>query len=172
MHRTKRRLWQMFALLGIVALMTAGPVAESQAKKHYHDYLNRPISYQSPSPRDSGGYDAVINLVTKAGAIHYKADFQAHGEKLRVWDRHTDGVRAQVQVRVYRHADADGVPYGIIDEDIFYVGDYQEFNLGTPDGSGNIAEGRWVGIRIRPERVTCYPEPGCPEWSYWAFGKA
>ena len=121
-------------------------------------------SYRTPSPADPGSYDASISLVPTAGGSRtYSAWFTAYGEKLQVTDFVTDCRRAEAEVRVYRHADAHGAPYGLIDTDRFFVGSEATFDLGTPDGSGNITEGRWVAIRVRPEGL---------RWSEWAYGKA
>lgn len=73
--------------------------------------------------------------------------------------------RAQAEVRVYRRADAYGVPYDLVDTDTqLFTSNYSTFELGTPDGTGDIREGYWVAIRVRPE--------GTNSWSHWAYGKA
>lgn len=76
--------------------------------------------------------------------ILYRAVFDPYGEILTVRDDHPDGHAAKVIFRVYGST-------GTIDVDTFYVGTAdtgKTFNLGTPDGTGDITEGRQISVQI------------------------
>lgn len=115
------------------------------------------------SADDAGGYGARVSTYVPGGGFQ-QADFDPYGETLMV--RNGPGTNGLwVEVGVYRSADSSGEPYDLIDSDTFHCPrGKQKFDLGTPDGSGNIAEGRWVSIRMLSEAVG--------EWSRWARGKA
>lgn len=148
------------AATAVALTMSMAPV--SHAEQHWEELIT---SYRDPAPHDDGGFDASASLLPGGeGYNRASAVFRAYGETLYLSDSDGDGLRTQAEVRVYRHADADGVPYDLIDTDRFDTGsEHKYYNLGTPDGSGNIKEGRWVAVRISVE--------GQP-WSSWAYGRA
>lgn len=124
------------------------------------DYI---VSSYLDGGRDSGGYGAAISKTYSDGTIQ-RVDFKPYGELLLVQNRRPN-YGLWVEVRVYHSADAGGAPYGLLDTDTFSGYETsQTYNLGTPDGSGNIKEGRWVAIRMEGEAVG--------QWSPWAYGKA
>ncbi|MFC4337001.1 hypothetical protein [Salininema proteolyticum] len=108
------------------------------------------------TPYDSGGADAWINGRCN-GEVYYKVNFNAYGEELRLEDRHTDGRRARTIVEVYN---GDNLK----DTDVFANAGTETYNLGTPDGSGNIPEGYRVEMRL------CVGDIGCS--SDFAWGRA
>ncbi|MEU0373629.1 hypothetical protein ABZ070_25855 [Streptomyces sp. NPDC006283] len=87
--------------------------------------------------------------------------FEASGEKLALADTLADGHAARAEVIV---VDQHGK---FMDSDTFYAATADGakwFNLGTPDGTGNIAEGYEVRIRVCiNETTTC---------SWWEYGVA
>jgi hypothetical protein len=166
-YRTENRIGRRIRLAACAGA-TAGALTLSLAPVSHADgdWEELISSYRDPSPDDQGGYDASASLLPGgSGQNRASAWFTAHGETLRLSDSDGDGLRTQAEVRVYRHADADGIPYDLIDTDTFSTGsDHSvQYNLGTPDGSGNISDGRWVAIRISVDG-----EP----WSSWAYGIA
>lgn len=162
--RSTVRRWS----IGAVAFTaTAGlAVGMAPASQAHDDHWYEPLvtSYDDPGPPDNGGYDASVRLLAEGeGSGHYTVEFQAYDELLKLYDDHSDGRQACAQVKVYRHADSDGVPYDEIDSDRFCTGTDRTYELGTPDGSGNIREGRWVAIRVAPWGTTLSP---------WAYARA
>ena len=164
----KRRISWAAGLLGVVAALAPGAaVAQPDggpsgggASATGSIYLGE--SYVSSAGNSS---DAWLKLVVDGSGLEgaYFARFYAVGERLLLQDRWADGRRLEAEVRVYRHADADGNPYDRIDVDRFFVGSLDVKQLGTPDGTGDIAEGRWIALRIRPEGLS---------WSGWVYGRA
>ncbi|WP_053747782.1 hypothetical protein [Streptomyces sp. MMG1533] len=118
-------------------------------------------SWTDPSDKDPGGVEAGSGLWRSDGSGEYWVFFDPYGEKLSVKDGYADGHAARARVVV---TDAQGHTQ---DEDTFYVGTadgLKEYNLGTPDGSGDIAEGLNVTVYVCiNETTTCSPS---------TFGKA
>ena len=95
---------------------------------------------------DSGGSSGwVYKGDEDAEDDHYSVRFLAEGERLAVWDSYSDGHEAEVTAYITE-------PGGeMVDFDRFRTGSYDGayYNLGTPDGSGNVPEGYKVWIRLR-----------------------
>ena len=92
---------------------------------------------------DAGGWWAQsIMYVESSTTDRYQVSFWPRGETLNVMDRRSDGQPARAEVRVENR---NGVT---VDRDTFYTTYDSTFNLGTPDGSGNIPEGYRVYIRV------------------------
>lgn len=130
----------------LVALGTAGSASAANINActvvwEYH-------SMQTPTPADSGGKDAWINAKCN-GTVIYKVNFNAYGEELRLEDRLSDGYAAKANVRVYNTSGT------LVDSDTFKNAGSKTYNLGTPDGSGDIAEGFTVYIQLCIDTVAC-----------------
>ncbi|MFF2642152.1 hypothetical protein ACFVUB_20190 [Streptomyces niveus] len=110
------------------------------------------------SAEDPGGRNAVAVLYrceTTPENYDYRAFFVAEGEKLLLEDRWVEGAEVAADLFVMK----DGKR---IDGDYFEgVGSY---NLGTPDGSGDIAEGLKVEFRVCAVGIQCS--------SAWVYGTA
>lgn len=120
------------------------------------------IEWSYLDSEDSGGYGARVIAIHNGAS--QSAWFLPHGDHLEVSTAKED-LGLWVEVRVYDSADSDGAPYGLLDTDTFQCPKRkQDYNLGTPDGSGNIKEGRWVAIRMMDEAYGV--------WSGWAIGKS
>lgn len=163
-HRMTRR-----AGFGLAAAaLTAGlaPAARADGGEDDDEYHTAKAVYRALSyldaPDDSGGFRADLSMVYPGHA--YGATFEPYGELLHIRGLQSE-TAAEVELRVYHSADAEGYPYGELDRDRFSSSQTQRtFNLGTPDGSGNIKEGRWVAIRMKLD-LHDY-------WSPWAYGMA
>lgn len=94
---------------------------------------------------DPGGIMAWTTMWEATNAGHYyKALFDPYGEVLHVSDRFTDREQACAQVVVI-----DPATNRVVDRDSGLCTTYERrVNLGTPDGSGDIAEGLGVSIRV------------------------
>jgi hypothetical protein len=123
--------------------------------------LSRPWqtdTWRIPSPNDAGGYSARSAIWrTDDPRQRYVVSFVPNGEVLHVMDRRTDGHQARAEVAV-----ASSI--GVIDHDVLRSSYDSTFDLGTPDGTGDIAEGLSVYIRV------CVGETG--RCSPWAKGTA
>lgn len=147
------------------AALAAGlaPAARGDGDGDYATTSDYRVHSYLESNRDSGGYRAVIIKTYRDGTFQ-RVEFKPYGERLLFQNRRPN-YGLWVEVRVYHSADAGGAPYGLLDTDTFSGYDTDKaYNLGTPDGSGNIKEGRWVAIRMEGEAVG--------HWSPWAYGKA
>lgn len=92
---------------------------------------------------DAGGWWAQsIIMEANNTSNFYQVSFWPRGETLNVMDRRSDGQPARAEVTVENRS---GVT---VDRDTFYSTYDSTFNLGTPDGSGNIPEGYRVYIRV------------------------
>jgi catechol 2,3-dioxygenase-like lactoylglutathione lyase family enzyme len=94
--------------------------------------------------RDGDGRWAWVRLASSFDQSEfYQVYFDPYGERLILWDRFSDGHQARADVVV---RDPSGAA---IDRDSnLYTSYTGEFNLGTPDGSGDITEGLRVAIRV------------------------
>lgn len=165
-RRRWRRTSVAVAVAGGLALASAFASTPDTPTEHGDRWRSLTSSDDHPSPYDAGGSDANARLMLEgAGRRQYSVYFRARGETLRVSDAHADGRRAQAEVRVYRRADADGIPHDLVDRSTkLFTGTRREFDLGTPGSIGDIPEGYRVAIRVRPE--------GTRHWSDWAYGRA
>jgi len=126
------------------------PASESDPRAGWSSDV---ISYID-SDDDAGGYGVriVLRHPDSNSASAYNAEFDPYDEELWVEDNWTDGRRAVAEVRVYN---GNGQ---LVDTDRFSVGTSQTFDLGTPDGSGNIPEGYGVDVRL------CAGSSYCSAW--------
>lgn len=124
------------------ALATAGEVRPAGSIHH----CSGAWCFQSiwdKAANDAGGQWAQsIMYDESAHSDLYQVSFWPRGETLNVMDRRSDGQSARAEVRVENRS---GVT---VDRDTFYSTYDSTFNLGTPDGSGNIPEGYRVYIRV------------------------
>lgn len=72
----------------------------------------------------------------------YRASFWPRGETLNLLDSISDGHQARANVEVRNR---NGT---VVDRDTFRTSSSAEFNLGTPDGTGNIPEGYQVWVQV------------------------
>ncbi|MGB9034868.1 MAG: hypothetical protein WCC45_10145, partial [Paeniglutamicibacter sp.] len=89
----------------------------------------------------------------------YKATFCARDEKLTVLDQKTDNVGAYVKLEVFKpdHNSEGNFKHDEWDE--FFVPSKRTFELGTPDGTGDIREGMPVRFKV------CKGKGGpCSKW--------
>lgn len=164
-HSIRRRSWRRSAVAVAAAVgLTVATVPGGSAHAAPSSWWPYHKSHMSPTPDDAGGTDAYSSWGIAAYGTLYWVSFNAYGETLTLLDNLTDGRRAQAEVRVYRKADAYGMPYDLVDRDInLFTGTQRTFQLGTPDGTGDIPEGYYVAIRVRPE--------GTSYWSKWAYAR-
>ncbi|MGW7284609.1 hypothetical protein ACWGH4_03795 [Streptomyces sp. NPDC054847] len=103
------------------------------------------------SPKDSDGEGASAMLYEVGNSTRNAiASFNPYGEVLAVEDQRQDGLLATAQVLVY---DKSGTR---VDVDNLSTGEsYETFNLGTPDGSGDIPEGYTVKLNISIGNQSC-----------------
>lgn len=142
------------ALAGGVMLAMAPTAASalSTADTEYWSYTDN-----SASDDDNGGKDAIGALYPKGsepGDYHYRAEFAAYGEVLTLQDLASDGYHAKAYVNVY---DEHGTH---VDKDTFILPEdtgRETYNLGTPDGTGNIPEDHKVTIQV------CIDGAGCSQ---------
>lgn len=100
-------------------------------------------SISDSASNDAGGWWAQSILYDANNpADLYQVSFWPRGETLNVMDRRSDGQQARAEVTVENRS---GVT---VDRDTFYSSYDSTFNLGTPDGSGDIPEGYRVYIRV------------------------
>ncbi len=99
---------------------------------------------------DSDGADAKAEIWERGYSYwENEANFDANGEELRLLDDRQDGQLAIAQVWVYNKSGT------LVDTDTFSTGSVDRFNMGTPDGSGDIPEGYEVRINICVGNITC-----------------
>ncbi|MFE7245300.1 hypothetical protein [Streptomyces sp. NPDC057580] len=97
------------------------------------------------SSDDAGGVDifGYIRSTTGGGYYYrYTAVFNAYDEKLRVRDEFADGHEAVVDMKFYNRSG------DLVDTDQFVCGNDCTYNLGTPDGSGDVPEGYRVAMKL------------------------
>lgn len=182
-HTKIRSLTTAFAALSLALLAAVAPTTASPAdnagpgdRPELGDHagstaqlgtatapLARPVewrtdTWRTPSQNDAGGYSA-RSAIWRADdpRQRYVVSFVPYGEVLHVMDRRTDGHQARAEVAV-----ANSI--GIIDRDVLRSSYDSTFNLGTPDGTGDIGEGLSVFIRV------CVGDTG--RCSPWAKGTA
>lgn len=100
---------------------------------------------------DPGGYNAWVEIWEK-GHVDEQVEvrFDANGEVLSLYDGRQDGQYAIAEVFVYNKSGTR------VDTDVFKTGlSREQFNLGTPDGSGDIPEGYVVKINVCVGNITC-----------------
>lgn len=133
--------------LGVLAMvlgsgvLTAAPTAAS--------YCPDPGSHSpwsNASDGDAGGVSGgTSSPADDTQPVQHSVAFRALDERLRLFDNLTDG----------RVAEACGMansPKGAyVERDILRTGSDRTFELGTPDGSGDIPDGHQVSVSLRPE---------------------
>ncbi|GAA1485298.1 hypothetical protein GCM10009625_21020 [Brachybacterium fresconis] len=162
-HRVTRRAGFGLAATAVVAGLAPAARGEGRDERGYGTESDYACQSYVEDNMDTGGYIAAVSATFNDGSVQ-SAVFEPYGDLLEIRvGKKNYGVR--VEVKVYHSADASGAPYGLLDTDTFLGFDREQvFNLGTPDGAGNIKEGRWVAIRMDAE--------GFGGWSSWAYGKA
>lgn len=142
-RRLRRYPGRMLACLPIAAGLALTPaVAMADGPGHYYSDV-----YKITDDGDSGGSSGSVT-VHPDGEFRplYAIQFQAKGEHLYVKDFQNLDRRLEAYVFVW---DKSG---DLVDRDVFTTSaSDREYNLGTPDGSGNIPDGYRVAIRIEPE---------------------
>lgn len=98
---------------------------------------------RGPGAGDPGGFWAQSLIWEAADRLNgYTVSFWPQDETLNVMDRRSDGYQARAQVRV-------SSPGGtLVDTDTYYTSYDTTFDLGSPDGSGDIPEGYNVMVRV------------------------
>jgi hypothetical protein len=127
-----------------VALTAATALAVGASSPAAADDEPADCNSHSYDDEDVGGSSGEVNK-GDAGDPRYSVQFWAEGEHLSLWDFHPDGHEAEATAYITE-------PGGeMVDFDRFRTGssDGAHYNLGTPDGSGNIPEGYKVWIRLR-----------------------
>ncbi|MER7174461.1 hypothetical protein [Streptomyces mesophilus] len=132
-----------------VAVLGAGLITAPAAGAAI-DYCTHTKSW--PSSTDSGGRNAAAYLYICGSDYldyHYRAQFWADGERLAVHDNYADNREARIRLTV---TGSDGQ---VVDWDYLENTGLKVYQLGTPDGSGDIAEGRRVRFSLCAEMSTC-----------------
>lgn len=136
--------WLRPAGLGVVAIvMGAGSLtaASSATASSCPD----PGSYEPWSDATDGDPGGVSGGTSyPENPIQYNVVFEARDERLKLWDNRTDGRVAEAYLII------NSPNGGYVERDILRTGSRRTFELGTPDGSGNIPEGYQVSISLRP----------------------
>ncbi|MEV5205452.1 hypothetical protein [Streptomyces sp. NPDC053720] len=146
-NRMRRRMMLALATTALGALsIAASPSASANP-------VLIPKVYTDATDGDSGGVSAFAEL-SRGTNLCYRAAFHAKGETLDVWDRCKDGYEAKVTVKVYNLL---GI---LVDLDEFTAGQDTTFNLGTPDGSGDIHEGYKVVLVLSAAGFSTPPIKG------------
>lgn len=153
MPRTSRRnraavLASVTTALCMVGIAGGSPAAAAVASEHY------------TSPEDRGGVNGwtEIRNYNSHGTgywLYYRAEFIAPGEYLKLMDNVSDGSEAHAVVKVYNRSGK------LVDTDTFDTGTKATYNLGTPDGSGDVPEGYKIKITVSGggflgDTITCY----------------
>jgi hypothetical protein len=131
------------ALALTAALTTAAPAAAGTMGC---------TGWTAPAPRGNGT-DVTIKIREYSGNVaaydRYLLSFYSYGETLKLWDGLTDGTEAVAKVWVYNKQGQ------LVDTDTFRTGTTQTYNLGTPDGSGDVPEGYTLRFELSGGGVTC-----------------
>jgi len=110
-----------------------------------------PTGWTAPSTKDNGIH-VTIKIREYSGNVtaldRYRLDFDSYGETLKLWDGLSDGTEAVARVWVYNKSGT------LVDTDTFTTGTRDSYNLGTPDGSGNIPEGYDIRFQLSGGGVT------------------
>lgn len=133
----------MRTVVAALAVAGAAVAAMPTTADAHTEYWSKVYKYTDD--HDPGGSSGSVTLYpTGTKDPKYAVQFQAKGENLYV-KNFTGGGETQARVRVW---DTSG---NLVDEDLFTTDKLDTaYNLGTPDGSGDIAEGYRVGIQVRP----------------------
>ncbi|MDF3143449.1 hypothetical protein [Streptomyces sp. T21Q-yed] len=107
-------------------------------------------TYSGDSLTDAGGARwAEAFLYPDDDNVAYYAKFNPDGEELIAYDRLADGHATRIEMSVYSSYNPDDG--FLVDRDTFYVSTAdgtKTFNLGSPDGSGDIPEDYSINMRV------------------------
>ncbi|TCC08291.1 hypothetical protein [Kribbella soli] len=148
------RLFSVAAVVGLIVLFSNLTPAQAMTWKSYTEDLSSAEEAKDP---DGNGGEVGLKHCDVACIQDYVAIFYDNGEMLKVRDNLSDGHAAKVVVSVQKNGAS-------LDTDTFYVGTSESgkvFDLGTPDGSGDIAEGLTVAIKV------CINEVGICSQTYY-----
>jgi hypothetical protein len=141
--KTIMRIRSVAAAASIATGLGLAMMPSASAEVGYYSYTN---SWEAGN--DAGGWSAVAALYPKGSEpadYDYRAVFSARGETLMLEDWESDGHHAKAYVKVYNGSGS------LVDTDTFILPDNTNreiYNLGTPDGSGNIRDGYDVSIQV------------------------
>ena len=143
MNTFRKKLTHAGVLVGAMASLAIVAPPASAACSGFCEYTNA-----WDSKTDGGGENAVAVLYSNGNDREhwdYRAMFVADGEKLLLTDNLTDKRQAVADVYVYNKRGY------FVDKDHFMIGTNKTYQLGSPDGSGDIPEGYSVVIRVGQE---------------------
>ena len=133
--------------LSLALALAIGAAAATSQPNASADEPKNCSSYKYTDDGDPGGSSGDVTLDTASGSDNlYAVQFSAKGEYLDLFDFTTDGHKAEATVAV---TNPDGFFEDVVDFDRFTTGTTGHYNLGSPDGSGNIPDGYHVWIRLR-----------------------
>lgn len=136
MRQVSIRKAAVVATLGVATALTPMVSVPAEAQSGYACRDNN----MSPDPSDSGGRDAEGWWGQySCDTWHFKVRFQAYDEI--AWTMESGALNPVVEVAVWNKSGTE-----IVDRDT--LEGKREYQLGYPDGSGNIPEGRKVNIRM------------------------
>lgn len=152
----RKRIWLAATAACIAAVGITAPAHADHSVQNSHRPTLYPPIYSGvgdneASPNDAGGTDAWMSLRSTTGAgYHYLSytKFHAYGEVLTVEDRLEDSNQVVVDVRVY------DTKLNLRDTDKFTCPTECKYDLGTPDGSGDIPEGWVVKFRVGTDTMS------------------
>lgn len=154
-----RKFGGVLTALAVTAGIGMVSAQSASAAVNYCTYRN---DYPSTNDTAGGARDAIVYMYPCGQSVsswHYKAFFDAYGELLTLTDRIADGYGVASDVRVLN---SDGK---VLDYDsLHHATDTKRFNLGTPDGSGDITEGLSVEFNVCAKGLKCS--------NLYAYGKA
>jgi len=137
--KTRLRRLAMAASLAVAMiaafLPTATPAQAATVEKK---------AWAEDNPDDVGGLDIHAYIrVTYGGPYHYlyTAKFNAYGETLTVRNNVQDGNQAVVDLKFYFGSE-------LLEIDTYYCRAECTFDLGTPDGSGDVREDVRVVMKL------------------------
>lgn len=146
---------------GVAATSSAGVTAEQDPANpgnHCGPYWCRQTITGADAKDPGARWAQSIIMEANNGDNFYRVSFWPQREELRLLDRRADGHQARAEVVVRNHAGH------VVDRDTYFSRYDANFNLGTPDGSGDIPEGYRVAIRVCADQTNhCSP---------WARGTA
>ncbi|MEV5203403.1 hypothetical protein [Streptomyces sp. NPDC053720] len=146
----RKRIWLAVTAACVAAVGITAPAHADRNVQNSHRPTPSAVIYwgeggNEASPNDAGGTDAWMSLWANQGVGDHhlsSTKFHAYGEVLTVEDRIEDGAQVVVDVRVY------DTKLNLRDTDKFTCPTECKYDLGTPDGSGDIPEGWVVKFRV------------------------
>ncbi|HEY9411304.1 MAG TPA: hypothetical protein VIP77_17125 [Jiangellaceae bacterium] len=146
-HPRRPRLAHLLPIAAVVGLLVSlVNLVPAQAATWVPYTEDLSSAEEAKDPDGNGGEVGLKHCYSGGGCVQdYVAVFYDNGEMLKVYDNLRDGHATKVQVSVLNRNGTS------VDTDTYYVGSSESgkvFDLGTPDGSGDIPENYTVKIKV------------------------